>query len=265
MIKFKLFLISILYGSTTYYFKVTNISILYLLLLYLVYSTALLFMIKKEILATIANLYFSQGFTDKAVPFFEKATSLNTKNPTLYLNYSIYLLNNYEYKKGLDILLLTENLKASPITKKNIQITKASCFWLNGNVDDGIATLLSVINDYDYINPTTYTTLGYFYILKEDFSNATLFTNKALECDPSYFLAYDNFGQIDFIQNNFQDALKHFHKVIENYHFVDSYYYLATIYKQLGDLPNYEKFKSLALSSNINGMNSISLDQLHNL
>lgn len=255
-------LLALTFIGTPFIFKVFSIDNIYLVPLYLFYSTVILFILKKYVTTVRGNLLFLKGDTLKAIPFFEKALKSKTKNSTMYLNYSICLLIHYEYKKAFDVLEIADNLPSKPLTKKNILITKATCYWLNEEIDLAIETLNNVISIYDYANPNTLTTLGYFYIVKKDFDNAILYTNKALDVDGNYYVAYDNLGQICFLKNDFDNAIKYFLKVVDKYKYVDSYYFLAKIYKEQHNTELYNKYKDLALNSSINGMNTITTSDL---
>ncbi len=240
----------------------TNLSLWYWIPIYLLYFVALFFIFRTEIDAVIANYNYAIGHGDRAEGLFEKVTNKNCKNAITYLNYAIMLSHKNEGLKALSLLEKAEKLSPNVMTKKNILLTRATCYWTVGEIDKGINELKNLLNNYDYANPNALTTLGFLYILKEDYDKALKYTNKALEDDPNYVLAYDNLGQIDFRLEKYNSAINHFEKVIDKYSYPDSLYYLGLIHIKQGDDEKAKLYLDKASKCNITALNTITFEDI---
>ncbi len=258
-----------LYLSTFILIAFSGYSILYILPFYIVYTILLIFIFKCEIDAIFANYNYALGKVDIAEKLFIKSINNSTKNAIAYLNYAVILSHKGKGLEAIKLLEKAEKLKSSPLTLKNILQTKATCYWISGDVDTGISILHNLINNYEYANPNTLTTLGYLYILKEDYNNAIKYTKEALKDDENYLLAYDNLGQIEYRRNSFDEAEKYFIKVIEKYNYPDSLYFLGLIQLSKGDKEKARIYLEKASHCNITNLNTVTLnmieEQLKNL
>ena len=76
-------------------------------------------------------------------------------------------------------------------------------------------TIEDLQKKYNYINPNTLTTLGYFYMLKGNYEKAIELTNSALKDNEEYAPAWDNLGQIYYNQGDYKKAYENFQKAID--------------------------------------------------
>lgn len=258
----KTMLIIILYLGTFTLIAFSKYSILLVIPIFLLYTIILLFIFKKEIIAIVANFNYAVGNGEKAEQFFIQATKNNTKNPVAYLNYAIMLSHRGEGLKAIELLEKAENLNPKTLTLKNILLTKATCYWVSGDIDNGINLLLNLTNNYEYTNPNALTTLGFLYILKNDFDNAVKYTNKAIKDDPTYLLAYDNLGQIEYRRGSYNKAEQYFTKVIEQYNYPDSLYYLALIHIHKNDTNKAKIYLEKASNCNITALNTVTKEMI---
>lgn len=255
-------LVILLFVLTFILVAFSKISILYIFPIYIIYSLILFVIFRNEFDAIVANYNYAIGNGDKAENLFIKSIKNNTKNPITYLNYAIMLSHKGEGAEAIKILEKAEKLQPKILTKKNILLTKATCYWVAKDVDKGIEQIHELINKYDYANPNALTTLGYFYIEKGDYDNALKYTKKALSDDPNYFLAYDNLGQINFRLGEIDEAIKNFEKVTENYNYPDSLYYLGLIYLERKDFDKARICLEKANNCNITALNTITKEMV---
>ena len=184
-----------------------------------------------------------QTFTkdnQKALPFYQAAYKLGTQNTTILATYGLLLLRNNDVEQAL--LCFDKGLETNSyfLTTKTLMGNKAICYWKLGHLDKAIQiyydffdkygaesqkflidhtytddTIRAVVKDNPYYFPQDFTTLGYLFILKEDYVKATFFTKAALNKKEDYAAAYDNLGQIAFRQNDLTEAKKYFEKALE--------------------------------------------------
>ncbi len=260
----KKILIILLYFGTFILIALSGYSTLYVIPIFLLYTLILTQIFKTEIIAITANYNYALGNGEKAERFFIQATTNNTKNPITYLNYAIMLSHRGEAQKAIKLLEKAETLNPKVLTLKNILLTKATCYWIAGDIDKGINLLLKLIDTYEYANPNVLTTLGFLYILKDDFDNATKYSKKALLDDPNYLLAYDNLGQIEYRRGFYDKALQYFIKVTEQYSYPDSLYYLALIYIQKNDIEKAKIYLEKAYNCNVTALNTVTKKMIEN-
>ncbi len=260
---FKKIIIILLYLGTFIFLSFYNYSLLYIIPIYIVYTILLIVIFKNEINSIFANYNYSLGNVELAEKLFISSIKNNTKNPITYLNYAIMLSHKGKGVEAIKVLEKCEKLKMKPLTKKNIMQTKATCYWIANDIDKGISLLLELIDKFEYANPNTLTTLGYLYILKEDYNNAIKYTKKALLDDENYLLAYDNLGQIEYRRGDIDKAIEYFLKVTEEYNYPDSLYYLGIIYFERNDKEKAKIYLEKTSHCNITALNTITENMIY--
>ena len=184
------------------------------------------------VLGMIGNYYYAKRMPDKAKVFYKKAVDKNTRNVRAIYNYALDLLHTGQAEQALDLFKRAEIINTSVLFDKLIPLAKSSCYWVLGDIDLAIATLLDLKDRYTYLNPSTLTTLGYFYLLKGDFEKAEEQTNLAIKDNAFHAPAWDNLGQIEYRRGNFEKAEEHFEKALSIKDTMpESLYYLALIKK----------------------------------
>lgn len=264
--RFKKFIILMLYLLPFVYFITSNnFSFLNLLGTYFLITVLLLIIFRVSLISFVGNLNYAKGNVDKANKLFEIAINKNTKSPTVYLNYAIYLLQQGNTKDALSLLKKAQSINAKIMTDKNILVTMASCYWVMGELDKAIETLENLRNKYDYVNSNVLTTLGYMYFLKEDYKQALEFTNKAIEEDPESGAAWDNLGQIYYKNLELKKAEEAFEKaLLFRKDLVDSNYYMGLIYEKKGDTVKAKDYFVKANNCHVTALNSVTKEQVLN-
>lgn len=214
-------------------------------------------------LGMIGNYYFFIKHNQTALKYYKKAIDKNTRNVMAIYNYAAEELKNGDAKSALEHLKRADKLNTSVMIDKNIMLATGSCYWVLNDIDNAIKSLEDMRKKYTYVNYHVYTTLGYFYLLKNDFEKAFIYTNKALEENPEHAGAIDNLGQIYYYQNDFENAEKYFLKAISiKENSPDSLYYLGLMYEKKGENKKAEQYLKKALSCNISSLNTITKEDI---
>lgn len=213
----------------------------------------------------VGNYFYITRKPDKAMKYYQKAIDKNTFNIKALYNYGLDKLHQNKADEALPVLQRAERLNTKPLFDKLIPLAISSCHWLKGDIDKAIEILETLQSKYKYLNPSTLITLGYFYMLKGEYTKAEQTTNKALKDNPNNPSAYDNLGQIYYNKKEFQKAKEFFNKAIEiKDTTVDSLYYLALIKKNEGNREKAIELLTKADNCYISGLNTISKDDIKN-
>ncbi len=241
-----------------------NVSGWWIIPIFVVYLILNAIAFNSYFLGIVANFLFIRGKTQKAYKYYEKALAKNTKNVAALYAYGTEILkDDGRADDALKILERARKLNAKINLDKNIRLAISSCFWVKGDIDRAINTLESLLSDYKYVNAHVYTTLGYFYVLKNDLDKAMEYSRKAIEDSPEHAAAWDNVGQIYFRQENFDDAKAAFEKALKyKEDMVDSLYYLGLVYENEGNSDEAFKCFSKAKNCNISALNTITKEQV---
>lgn len=238
-------------------------SLLWLLPVYIAYFAINAIIFRSYFLGMVGNYFFFTGKDKKAYQYYEKAIKLNTRNVTALCNYGLRLLRESKPKEALDIFERALLINTKAVKEKDLLLAISSCHWGMGNIDKGIETLLSLKSKYEYVNPHAYTTLGYFYFLKEDYDTARMYTQKALDDDETYGSAWDNLGQIDLKEGKINDAKAHFEKALEfRPSLVDSLFFLGTIYENENNIEKAKFYYEKASKANISALNTVKVEEV---
>lgn len=210
--------------------------------------------------------YFFQVVLNKeqtAISFYEKALKHNTKSGYALAAYGLILLKEGQNEKALSLFEKLHMIDPSVMIEKIAYTNKAVCLWKMNKIDEAIETLNKMNEKFDYISASTYTTLGFLYLLKKEYDKALEYTNKALEDTPNHGPALDNMGQIYFYQNDLKQAEKYFKKALEEKStMVDSKYYLGLTYEKQGKIDLAKEYFKKAYESNVNAFSTITFEQV---
>ena len=243
---------------------VLDISGWYVAPIFIIYLIINAVIFNSYFLGVVGNFYFVSGRTEKAFKYYRKAIAKKTRNVSALYAYGIEILkDDGKAEEALALLQRAEKFNAKVNMDKNIRLAISSCYWVKGDIDKAIDTLERLKRDYNYVNAHVYTTLGYFYILKEDFDKAMEYSNLAIEDQPEHSAAWDNIGQIYFRQGNFDDAKEAFIKALKfKETMVDSLYYLGCIYEKENEEDKAFECFSKAKKCNVSSLNTITKEQI---
>lgn len=247
-------------------FYINNISQLFLIPIIIIYLFINSIIFNSYFLGMVGNYFFNIRNIDKAFYYYEKALKKNTKNVLAICNYSSEILKSGDGKKALEYFKKAYEINTNPLLKKDILSAMGSCYWIINDIDKAIQTFEDIKSSYSYVNADVLTTLGYLYFTKKDYEKALENTNKALQDNPEHAAAWDNIGQICYMQSNYDESKKAFLKALEyNQNMVDSLYYLGMIYDHENDIKTAKNYFNKANSCNITSLNTITKEQIEKM
>lgn len=214
-------------------------------------------------IAIFGNYMYVSGKQNAGIKLIRKAIQLDTKSPTAYLNYSILLVREGNGKEALNYIEKAERLSKNILTSKNIQLTKGSCYWVLGEIDNAIEVLEKMRTTYDYVNANALTTLGFMYFLKDDYDKAEEITRLALADSPESGSAWDNIGQIYLKKGDNKEAKEAFLKAVQyKSDLVDSYYFLGVIAEADNEPDKAREYFVKADNCDISSLNTVTKAQI---
>jgi len=213
--------------------------------------------------AVMGNLYANKGDMEKARGLYIKAIKHKTKRSAVYLVYAKMLLEEGSVEEALSLLQMGMGFKHGILVDKILFVTIAGAHLIGGDVDDAVKTMLEMKAKYDYINADALTMLGYLYLLKEDYENAMLYTQQAIEDSPSFAVAHGNAGQIYFCLNEIEKAKEAFEKAISlQPEIPGSLYYLGIIAEKENNKELASKCFKMAHYCKISKLNTVTREQV---
>ncbi|MDR1663493.1 MAG: tetratricopeptide repeat protein [Clostridiales bacterium] len=213
--------------------------------------------------AVMANYHHIKGNTASAEKLYKFALARKTKSPQAHINYAIMLIRRGEAKEALPLLERAYALCAKPLMLKNLLLTKASCNWALGDIDEAIAILEKMRKDYEYVNDRVLSTLAFMYLKKGELDKADALSRKAIEDTPSAHAAWDNLGQIEYLRGDFSKAKEMFNKALEfKADLPDSLYYLGVIAKAENETARASEYFNQALACEITALNTVTREQI---
>lgn len=229
----------------------------------LVYLLASAIVCNAYVIGMIGNMYYFLREPEKAKKFYTIAVKKNTRNVKALYNYALDALHEGRADEALPVFQRAEKLNVKVLFDKLIPLAVSSCYWVLGDIDKAISTIEDLQKKYNYINPNTLTTLGYFYMLKGNYEKAIELTNSALKDNEEYAPAWDNLGQIYYNQGDYKKAYENFQKAVtyrEN--MVESLYYMALLEEKEGNIEKAKEYLEKAKGCYISALNTVKKEQI---
>lgn len=213
--------------------------------------------------------YFIQSFLGKidlAEKFYKMAIKQKSTTPYALLSYGIILLRRGNTETSLSLFQrASKEKKANILMQKSAITNQALCYWKKGDTDKAIEMILYCVDKFDYINPDTYATLGYLYILKYDYDKAIEYTEMALKDNENHASSLDNMGQIYYNMGELDKAKDYFLKAIYvKSSLVDSQYYIGIIEEAKNNIEEAKKYFEKAYNCEITAFNTVSQEDVDN-
>lgn len=203
---------------------------------------------------------------DLAEKFYKNA--IKSKNTSGYalVSYGLMLLRRGDTQTPLILFQRVIEMKDTNILlSKSAMTNTALCYWQKGDIDQAVSILLECIEKFEYINPDTYATLGYLYILKNNYDKALEYTNKALLDNANHASSLDNLGQIYYRLGDYEKACEYFKSALAvKDSLVDSQYYLGIIEEIKGNFNQAKQYFDKAYQCKITTFNTVTKEQVEN-
>jgi tetratricopeptide (TPR) repeat protein len=179
------------------------------------------------------------------------------------MHYALYLLRKGEGEAALRCLDKAESLRPKLLLQKNITLSRASCHWIMGRIEQARDILEGMRAEYEYVNANVLITLGYMYFLLDDFEKARQLSQLAIEDTPDSGAAWDNLGQIFYKQGQRAQAKEAFEKAIEyKPDLPDSLYHLGCIAEDEANYNAAAAYFSRAAACSITALNTVTRKQI---
>lgn len=177
---------------------------------------------------------------EKALKLFARAEKFRMNIGQMRV-YAYYLLREGKVEKSEEIYkkLLTAGLK--PELRLGVRADYAVLLLKTGRHDEAIAELEDIT--VHLTNTTTYGTLGYLYLLKDNIRKAVNYNEEAYDYNSDDPVILDNMTQLYIKLGDYEKAKKYADELLEKKpYFVEAYYDSAYVYMKLGE---FEKAKEL--------------------
>ena len=175
--------------------------------------------------------------------------------------YAYYLLREGQVEKSEKIYkhLLIQKLK--PELRLKLRADYAVLLMKTGRIDEAIEDLEEIT--LNYINSTTYGTLGYLYLLKNNRRKAESYNKEAYDYNATDPVILDNCTQLYIKLGKFYEAKRYADELLARKpYFVEAYYDAAYVYMKLGDFDKAIELVERAKQCRITFMSTIKQDEL---
>lgn len=221
---------------------------------------------KPYVLGMLGTYYLYRGQRERAYQLLEKAVNKNTENINALFHWAIKLLEEGNGKDALVYLEKARKLNTMVMMNKNILLAMGSCYWVMGEIDQAIETLNSLMEKYEYVNPSVLTTIGYLYFLKGDNEKAEELTQKALKDNSEHSAAWDNMGQIYYSKGDNEKAKEYFTKALEfKSTMVDSLFYMGKIAENENNNELAKEYFEKASKCNVTALNTVKKEEIEEM
>jgi len=221
----------------------------------------------KKIIGSIIGFmgYIIQVIVKKpsiAISFYGLADKYNNSNNLSLAAYGILLFEEEQYEKSLKQFKKIQNNNKKDYLDRIVSMNMALSYWRLECIDKAIEVLEGLRSRYEYLNGDILTSLGYFYLVKNDYEKALSISNQVLEDEPEHAPALDNIGQIYYKQGEFTKAEEYFLKALKYKDMVDSKYYLGLIYEKWDQQDKAEECFRQAFDTQISRFSTVSKEVL---
>lgn len=200
---------------------------------------------------------------EKALAWFERGykrgMSIGQKEA-----YAYYLLREGEVEKSERLYnsILAQKLKHE--TRLRIRAQYAVLLLKTDRLDEAIDMLEEIT--VNYVNTTTYGTLGYLYILKNNRRKAESYNKEAYDYNSTDPVILDNCTELYIKMGKINEAKKYADELIERKpYFAEAYYDSAFIYAKLCDFEKAEELIEEAKKCRLTFMSNVTTEEIDEL
>ncbi len=197
---------------------------------------------------------------EKAFMWFERAEKRGMNIGQMEA-YAYYLLREgrVEQSEAIYNKLLSQNVK--PELRLKLRADLAVLLMKTGRVDEAIDELEEIT--LNYTNTTTYGTLGYLYLLKNNRRKAEEYNKEAYDYNSDDPVILDNMVQLYIKMGKYEQAKTYGDKLVEKKpYFIEAYYDTAFVYMKLGDFETAEEILEKGKDCRITFMSTVKEDEV---
>lgn len=197
---------------------------------------------------------------EKAFTWFERAEKRGMNIGQMEA-YAYYLLREGYVEKSEAIYhkLLAQNVK--PDLRCKLRADLAVLMMKTGRMDEAIEELEEITLNYN--NTTTYGTLGYLYLLKNNRRRAEEYNKEAYDYNSDDPVILDNLVQLYIKMGRYEQAKTYADKLIEKKpYFIEAYYDTAFVYLKLGDFDKAKEIFEMGKDCRITFMSTLKEEEL---
>ena len=196
----------------------------------------------------------------KAMKWFERAykKGMNIGQQQIY---AYYLMREGEVEKSEKLYhdLLTARLK--PELRFKIRSDYAVLLMKTDRIDEALSELEEITANYN--NTTTYGTIGYLYLLKNNRRRAEEFNKEAYSYNNDDPVILDNLVQLYIKMGRYSEAKKYADELLEKKpYFIEAYYDAAFTYLKLGEIDTAKEIFEKGKNCRITFMSTIKEDDI---
>jgi len=200
---------------------------------------------------------------EKAFAWFERAEKRGMNIGQMEA-YAYYLMREGYVEKSEAIYnkLLAQNVK--PDLRCKLRADLAVLMMKTGRIDEAIDELEEIT--LNYTNTTTYGTLGYLYLLKNNRRKAEEYNKEAYDYNSDDPVILDNMIQLYIKMGRYEQAKTYGDKLVaKKPYFIEAYYDTAFVYLKLGDFEKAEEILDMGKDCRITFMSTVKEDEVEAL
>lgn len=198
-----------------------------------------------------------------ALCWFERAYKRGMKPKQLEV-YAYYLLREGETEKAEKIYEGLLRQRLTPENRLKVRADYAVFLLKTGRIDEAIEELEEVTVNYN--NTTTYGSLGYLYLLKNNRRRAESYNLEAYDYNSTDPVILDNLVQLYIKLENYSEAKKYAEELLERKpYFVEAYYDSAFVFLKLSDFEKAEEIIEQANQCRITFMSTVKQEEVDEL
>lgn len=209
------------------FFQAVRVHILLGVAVIIAFLAIIVYMRYTSICILIAQRCYTKGNIDQAFVWFERAYKHGMTNHQK-TDYAYYLMRNGKLEESEAIYNRMLGFKLPAQDRYHAKSCYAILLWKQGHIDRAIEELEEIFPYYRTSN--VYGTLGYMYILKEDWARAEEFNREAYDYNNENTVILDNMVILCYRLNRPEEAEKYADELLaQNPTFAEGLYDIALV------------------------------------
>ena len=176
--------------------------------LFLAFLVIIGFVKRADICASFGKLAYRRGNEEKCLKWFDRGAKIGNMKFTNKLLHGYLVLRSGDAERANKLFNLLGMEKLNEIQKIKLKSNKALCKWKMGDIKSSIEIYEEIIKD----TPSTvdYGSLGYLYILDNQFEKALEFNKEAYDYNSDSDVIIDNLANSYLKLKDYENAEKYY-------------------------------------------------------